>query len=412
MPVAQLVPRFARSGLAVLGALALALPAAASAQESGAPERAVKRDLPLTDAIQRAHAAGTRDMTGMPGPAYWQLRVDYDIEARLEPDAPGGGRVRASETVTLHNTSPDELDRIMLRLDQNVFRPDAVRSTALSDLTEGMGVAAIAVNGEPVDLTWQPPRRGRFAANQPPVERIFATGLQTTVATLWLPEPVAAGETTTLDIEWAFRVPVAEGGRGLRMGAWGDSLFQLAQWYPYVAKYDDLRGWNTDPYLGSSEFYHNYGSFDVSLDVPAGWTVGATGVLQNPEEVLTPEVRARVDRIVESTEDQTIVGEDEFGPGSATLDGDRLVWHFTAETVNDFAWAASDHYVWMATAIDVPGGRGRSCRMPAARGAVRTSGPRTRRGPAPRPRGRRRGDVRNVITWAAVYGPFSYSAAR
>src|SRR5918995_1576590 len=91
-----------------------------------------------------------------------------------------------------------------------------------------------------------------------------------------------------------FRVPLAEGERGLRMGRWADSLYQVAQWYPRVAVYDDLRGWDTEPYLGASEFYNNYGSFDVRIDVPAGWIVGATGVLQNGDAVLTPAARTRL----------------------------------------------------------------------------------------------------------------------
>ena len=162
---------------------------------------------------------------------------------------------------------------------------------------------------------------------------------------------------TTLEVDWRFRVPRAEGERGLRMGAWGDSLFQVAQWYPRVAVFDDLRdgGWDTDPYLGPSEFYNNYGRFDVRLDVPAGWVVGATGVLQNPEQVLTPTARERLARVLESDSTRIIVGPDEFGPGKATLAGDRLVWRFVGESISDFAWAASNRFIWDATRATIPG---------------------------------------------------------
>ncbi len=180
-------------------------------------------------------------------------------------------------------------------------------------------------------------------------------GLSTTSAQILLVDPIPSGESATLDIDWSFEVPVAESGRGLRMGAWGDTLFQVAQWYPQVAKYDDLRGWDTEPYLGSSEFYNNFGRFDVRIDVPAGWTVGATGVLQNPEEVLSSQTRERLAGVVESDETRTIVGPEDFGPGIATADGDRLVWHFVAEEVNDFAWASSPSYVWLATGVQIPG---------------------------------------------------------
>jgi hypothetical protein len=121
-----------------------------------------------------------------------------------------------------------------------------------------------------------------------------------------------------------------------------------------VAKYDDLRGWDTQVYLGPAEFYNNFGRFDVRIDVPAGWIVSGTGVLQNPEEVLTPTARGRLGRVLESDRTVTIVGPDEIGPGQATADGDRLVWHFVAEEVNDFAWATAKKFVWQATRATIP----------------------------------------------------------
>ena len=98
----------------------------------------------------------------------------------------------------------------------------------------------------------------------------------------------------------------------------------MAQWYPQIAVYDDLRGWNAEPYLGGSEFYNNFGSFDVRLDLPAGWLVGATGVLANPDSVLTPAVRERLARATASDSQIVIVDTAGRGPGKATLAGDHL----------------------------------------------------------------------------------------
>ena len=123
---------------------------------------------------------------------------------------------------------------------------------------------------------------------------------------------------------------------------WDDTLFQPTQWFPRIAKFDDLRGWDTSVYLGPAEFYNNFGRFDVRLDVPAGWIVSGTGILQNPEEVLTATARERLARVLDSDEITTIVGADEVGPGQATAPGDRLVWHFVADMVNDFAWATAE----------------------------------------------------------------------
>ena len=328
----------------VAAGLLLAIPDAVIAQAAEAPERAVRRDIPLTNTIRNAHENGTRDSTGRPAANYWQLRTDYSIRTYLDPAT---SIVTGSESIVIHNTSPDSLPFIVLRLDQNIFSANVARAEKVPEVTGGMTITRMVLDGTDVAAgTITRSRRGQ-GVERPTVPT--ATGLDQTVARIMLPSPVAPGARATLDIEWSFRVPTVEGGRGLRMGAWPDSLFQVAQWYPRVAKYDDLRGWDMEPYLGPSEFYNNFGSFDVWIDVPAGWIVGATGVLQNPEEVLTPRARARLARVLESDETITIVGVDERGPGKATAPGTRLVWHFVADTVNDFAWSASDRYIWDAT---------------------------------------------------------------
>jgi hypothetical protein len=337
-------------------ALLAGLPVVAAAQSApNVPARAVRRDIPLTDMIRRAFAAGTRDSTGRPGAHYWQLWTDYTIEARL--DAPAGV-VTGHERVVVRNTSDSAMRVIVLRLDQNIFSPNVPRSEAAPTLTDGMHVTALTVDGQAVDLN-PPPRfmrRGPGAA--PPQVTLAAYNLTQTLATITLPTPVAAHGSFTLTADWYFSVPrLAPNTRGIRMGAWGDSLYQVAQWYPRVAVFDDLRqgGWDTDPYLGSSEFYNNFGRFDVKLDLPAGWLAGATGVLQNPEEVLSPMVRERLTHVLESDSVLHIVGPTEMGPGSATVAGDRLVWHFVADTVGDVAWGASRSYLFDATRATIPG---------------------------------------------------------
>jgi hypothetical protein len=340
--------------LTALGALA-ALPSIASAQAHAAyPERAVRRDVPLTDMIRRAFAAGTRDSTGSPGSRYWQLWTDYTIAARLDPAA---GVVTGHERVVVQNTSDSVMREIVLRLDQNLYAPNVPRAQTVPALTDGMQVTSLSVNGQAVDLN-PPPRFRRFGPGAPPPQvTLAAHNVNQTSATITLPTPVAAHGSVTLEADWHFAVPKIEGMRGIRMGAWGDSLYQVAQWYPRVAVFDDLRegGWDTDPYLGPSEFYNNFGHFDVRIDVPAGWLVGATGVLQNPEEVLTPAVRDRLSHALDSDSVRRIVGPDDVGPGKATTAGDRLVWHFVADTAGDVAWATSNRYLWDATRATVPG---------------------------------------------------------
>jgi len=339
-----------RRFVALLTVAVSLLPSVGHAQSL--PERAVRRDIPLTNMIRRASAAGTRDSTGRPGRNYWQLWTDYTITARLDPAT---SIVAGRETIVVHNTSRGPMTTIQLRLDQNIYAPNASRARPVPEITGGMPVTRITVNGAEADLNPPPAFRGR---NAPPAAvRLAAYGMNETTARITLPTPIAAGGTATLEVDWSFSVPWADGPRGLRMGRWADSLYQLAQWYPRVAVYDDLRdgGWDTDPYLGASEFYNNFGRFDVTIDVPAGWIVGATGVLQNPEAVLTATQRERLSHVRESDSLRTIVSPAERGPGVATAAGDRLRWRFVADTVNDFAWATSDQFVWEATRATIPG---------------------------------------------------------
>jgi hypothetical protein len=261
--------------------------------------------------------------------------------------------VTATERVRIYNASDADLSSIHLRLDQNIFSANVIRLRPVPEITDGMVVTRMTVDGNSVDLN-PPPQRGFFGGGERPPVTLAAYGLDATNARITLPTPVPAGGEATLEVDWNFKVPLITDGRGLRMGSWGDSLFQVAQWYPRVAVYDDLQGWNVEPYLGPSEYYNNFGRFDVTLDVPAGWLVGATGVLQNPDAVLSSSTRERLAGILESDEIRVIVGDDERGPGRATLAGDRLRWRFVADTVNDFAWATSSAYIWEATRAMIP----------------------------------------------------------
>jgi hypothetical protein len=306
--------------------------------------RAIRRDVPLTNAIRRAWDAGTRDATGRPGPNYWQLQTDYVIRVSLDPATQ---TLTGTETITLHNNSPEPLAFILLRLDHNIFRGLVPRGASVpAENTEGMVITQISVNGAPIDIKAESSGPGR------------ATGLTQTLARVTPAAPIAARTQAKIDIGWRTKLP---GGPGLghRMTQrWDDNVFQPTQWFPRIAKYDDLRGWDTNVYLGPSEFYNNFGRFDVRIDVPGGWLVSGTGVLQNPNEVLTAAAIGRLPRVLTSDEVITIVGADEVKTAQISgtpAPGNRLTWHFIAEMVNDFAWATSKNYVWRATRATIPG---------------------------------------------------------
>ena len=313
-------------------------------------ERPIRRDIPMTDMIRRAFAAGTRDPSGRPGPSYWQLWTDYRITARLDSAT---STVFGRETVTFRNNSDTAMRTMVLRLDQNIFRPDAPRTGSMDAITDGMKITRLVINGQslPVnDTLGNPIPNSQYRTT--PLSRV----LRSTSARIPLPVPIAAHSAGTFEADWNFQVPRISGWRGFRMGRWADTLFQVAQWYPRLAVFDDLRGWDTDPYLGDAEFYNNFGHFDVSIDVPTGWIVGATGVLQNPNDVLTATARERLSHVLESDSTLRIVTAAERGPGRSTTAGTngRLIWRFVADTVGDFAWATSNQFVWDASSAMIP----------------------------------------------------------
>jgi hypothetical protein len=314
------------------------------------PERAIRRDIPLTNTIRKAWAAGTRDSTGRPGPHYWQLRTDYSIDAGIDPAT---SRLTGREKVVIHNNSPTPLDQIRLRLDPNLFLgvTPHLAPWVPAELTDGMVITRMAVDGRAVQIaSGPPPRPGASIPAEP-----TAFGTTTTSAQVLLPASIPPGNSATLEVDWNFKLPGGPGvGHRMTM-RWADSLYQPTQWYPRVAVFDDLRGWDTEMYLGPSEFYNNFGRFDVRITMPAGWIVSGTGVLQNPNEVLTPAARERLARVLESDSAVTIVGPEESGPGRATAPGPTLTWHFVADTVNDFAWATARQFVWRATRASIPG---------------------------------------------------------
>ncbi|MGI9090124.1 MAG: M1 family metallopeptidase, partial [Gemmatimonadaceae bacterium] len=338
----------------MLGALcvALAFPTPAAAQQPSVrgagssvsssanssaptlPDRAVRREIPLVPTIRKAYAAGTRDSTGAPGKRYWQQRVDYRINATL--DAPAG-IVRGAEVITLHNTSPDTLKQVVLRLYQNYFKATSQRNDYVTDITDGMVMESLSVNGAPITLT----DSARYMVNG-------------TIAVVTHATVIAPGADATIEAAWHFSVPkVDTTERGERMGRFGTYLYQVAQWYPQVAMYDDLRGWDRDQYLGVGEFYNQFGSFDVNITAPGGWLVGATGTLQNPEQALSQRTRDRLALAMNVDTTVHVVTAAERG-ASATAPGATVTWHFTAPNVNDFAFAASRDYVYDATHADIP----------------------------------------------------------
>ncbi|HET9151101.1 MAG TPA: M1 family metallopeptidase [Gemmatimonadales bacterium] len=284
-----------------------------------------------------------RTADGRPGPRYWQQRVSYSITATLDTAAK---RLTGHERITYTNHSPLTLDHLYVQLDQNLFKPGSVGSK-LFPAESRFGGAGFDGGFVVSDMTQSAPARAgaraRIAA-KPLKGRVDDTMMFVELAT-----PLAPGATTVISLDFAFNIP--EHGAD-RMGRDG-SLYELAQWYPRLAVYDDIRGWNTDQYQGQGEFYLEYGDFDYAVTVPAGYIVAGTGMVANPLEVLTPRQRARLAAARTSDTTVHIVTEAELADGSARpARTGTSTWRFSAKNVRDVAWATSPEYIWDAQGYD------------------------------------------------------------
>ncbi len=342
--------------------IALAIVAAATAPNVAAQDanpaygEGLVVDYPVFNPVQppngyvAALEAGTRRADGRPGADYWQQWVDYDIDVKIEPES---ALVTATETITIRNDTPHERPVIVLHLYQNVFAEGSPRGRSTT-ITGGMTLGRVAVGG--VDLEELPPRRFFGQQQRGPQEPGFR--VNGTLAVISLPEPLAPGGLVELDVDWSF---VVAGSGGFRMGHLNNEIFQLAQWYPQVAVFDDVFGQDQSPYLGSGEFYTDYGDFTVNVTVPEGWLVVGTGMLTNPGDVLHPEAvqtlasAPALDTVVK------VVSVEDREAGNATLpsaDGWHT-WTLEAEMVRDFAFAAGGTYVWHVTGAETGHEQGR-----------------------------------------------------
>lgn len=288
----------------------------------------------------RAVQQGTRTRSGRPGPRYWQQHAEYRIRARLDPAT---HRLSGRARITYHNRSPDTLRRVALHLRQNLFRADNP-DRGSAPVTGGMSLERVAAGGNALS------ERAEGAGG--PGYRVDGT-----VAWVSLPAPLPPGGRATLTVEWSFVPPPVPGdGRQGRE----DGVYFLGYWYPQLAVYDDVSGWVAEAYTGQGEFYMGQADYDVRLTVPRGWVVGATGTLENPSAVLSDRSLRRLATARETGRVVSVLAPRERGAGAATRSGEGpATWHFTAESVRDFAWGTSERYAWDATRALVPPPAGR-----------------------------------------------------
>lgn len=278
-----------------------------------------------------------RSANGLPGPDYWQNRADYQLRVTLDPVAK---TIAGTATITYTNNSPDTLDVLWLQIDQNLYRPGSrggmARGGAAGGHTDGMTLDAVGVavgSGKAVSVT--------------PL-------VSDTRAQLRLPTALAPHAKAVVTIRYHYTIPGEWGGRT----SWGRSrdgeIYDIAQWYPRMAVYDDLRGWDTAPYL-AQEFYLEYGNFDYWVTLPAAMLMAGSGELMNPREVLTPTQAARLEAARRSDTTVPIRSVAEIGdPASRPRHTGTLTWHYRMQNTRDVAFSASSAFAWDAARIRLP----------------------------------------------------------
>jgi len=282
-----------------------------------------------------------RSANGAPGAKYWQNRVNYTLAATLDTVKK---QLSATETIYYTNNSPDSLHSLWLQLDQQTYREDArsqhYTGIANNDFTTGytFSTVQVEVNGKTATADYI----------------INDTRMQLRLKQALAPN----GGKIALHIKYAYTIPGAFGGRTDYVGTKNGTIYEIAQWYPQMCVYDDLEGWSTLPFLGSGEFYCEYGDFDYTVTLPWDMIVAGSGELQNPNEVLTAKQIARLANAQKSDKTLMIRSVDEVNdPTSRPKQQGTLTWHYVMKNTRDVAFGASRAYIWDAARVNLPSGK-------------------------------------------------------
>jgi hypothetical protein len=278
---------------------------------------------------------------GEPGPKYWKQRVDYMLRANIDTATK---ILSATENITYTNNSPDALSYLWLQMDQNTYKADA-----RSNFATGSGAFIGQTKGyelESVELSVD----GNVSKA---VYVVTDTRMQ-----IRLPKDLAPnGGKINILIKYHYGIP-PNGNRTDYFDTKNGKIYEIAQWFPRMCVYDDTTGWDTLPFLGSGEFYCEYGDIDYAVTVPANMIIAGSGELVNPTEVLTPKQISRLAQARNSDKTVMIRTRDEAGDTKwRQSPKSTLTWHFKMFNTRDVAFGASNAYVWDAARINLPGGK-------------------------------------------------------
>jgi hypothetical protein len=291
-----------------------------------------------------------RTGSGAPGPKYWQQQADYVINVELDDDRQ---TITGSETITYHNNSPDVLKYLWLQLDQNVLAEENTLASTNTGVVKD-SAAAKTFAAQVSDF--------KAGFNIEGVKEVSGKALPYTINNTMmrvdLPQPLKSGEKYSFNIDWSYNI-VDRSVFGQRSGLEffpedGNYIYTIAQFFPRMCVYDDYQGWQNKQFLGRGEFTLPFGNYKVRITVPADHIVGSTGVLQNPQDVLTKTEIERFNK-AKSTYDKPviIVTQAEAVAKEKTKSKQKKTWEYHADNVRDFAFATSRKFIWDAQAVKI-----------------------------------------------------------
>ncbi|SIO08077.1 M1 family metallopeptidase [Algoriphagus halophilus] len=291
-----------------------------------------------------------RTASGAPGHMYWQQQANYVINVELDDE---NQSIKGSEKVTYINNSPDQLTYLWVQLEENQRGADSsTPKVAESSINNRMTLRTLeGIIWANEDFGYKVLEVTDAKGNPLPVT------VNNTMMRIDLPTPLKAGDSFTFGVEWSFNITNRVGYISGRPGYEyfeedGNYLYTMAEWFPRMAVYSDFEGWQNKQFLGRGEFALVFGNYEVNITVPADHMVGATGVLQNPNQVLSSTELERWNRAKQTYDAPVVIRTQEeateLEKGKATA---KKTWKFKAENVRDFAWTSSRKFIWDAMAV-------------------------------------------------------------
>ena len=297
---------------------------------------------------------GYRSAAGEPGPDYWQQKIDYNIDVTLN-DADQS--VHGSETIRYHNLSPHTLRYVWVQLDANIFAPDSVASRTSASRAIGGRMSTFEFESMLLRKAFDGGCKIESVTNHREVK--LATTIVDTMMRIDLGDPLPPGQEMAFKIKWNYKINNARllnGRTGFEFFEKdGNYIYEMAQWFPRLAAFTDVTGWQHKQYLGQGEFTLEFGDYIVRITAPSDHLVGATGVLQNPNEVLSAIQRERLVKAKAAKTPLFVVTPAEAKENEKSKSDKTKTWVFHAENVRDFAFASSRKFIWDAQGHSVNG---------------------------------------------------------